>query len=716
MTNLINSINKLKNFGSFRNFSKDNSLDNSLPEFRRVNLFYGCNASGKTTLTRVFSYLNNASSVTPEFEKCELEISVNGKVIKNFNEYPVKNKIRIFNSDFIEDNLQLKEGQAKRLSVVIGKEDIDIKNNITKLEEELNALKNDKGELKALQELLGTKKKWDDLCKKTAIEAKSDLNLQQNDYKKDHFERNYEEYKSLSPSPNKITDDEKDEAVSILKSEAKQKIGRKYIENLQNIEAICSADFFNNFIELLKTPIKRKTAELKEKVIKWIEEGSGIHQEDHSKCQFCGQKISDSHWNTRANEIKEIIKKDDDLLKLEKEFTNNKNKIDNFHNILLMFHCDLELNDFITVKLFEEYEENRQAFDMSFKDFKEYFEILREKVEEKHNNKDTGFIFDNADNLIKAIEKLKQTIIDTIRSIEKNNHYVDQNDSLKEERKKKVIYYCIQTHYEELTKLEDDINFQTINERKVKQKVQEIEKEIKFKKTLLSNQKQIIEKINTLLKKILDSKLVFKFENDSYFLEREIKEQPNKPAKNLSDGEKSLIAFLYFIVSLESSSENEKKNEIIVIDDPVSSFDSHNLFNIQALLTQSVKDYGQSFFLTHNFYFFAKIRDALKVIFKQSENKKNAGDLKIFEIENRKDSGSILKDANKYIRKHISEYMNLIEKLKDIYDRSGNEKDVSTGKLIRRVLEVKRSFKAPNQENLYAKLQSIAGNDNQYQG
>jgi wobble nucleotide-excising tRNase len=313
---------------------------------------------------------------------------------------------------------------------------------------------------------------------------------------------------------------------------------------------------------------------------------------------------------------------------------------------------------------------------------------------------------------------LKQAITDTICSIEKNNHNVEQNDSLKEECKKKVIYYYIQTYYEELTKLKDDINSQTINGQEVKQKIQEIEEKIKFKKTLLSNQKQIIEKINTLLKKILDSKLVFKFENDSYFLEREIKEQPNKPAKNLSDGEKSLIAFLYFIVSLKSSSKNDKKNEIIVIDDPVSSFDSHNLFNIQALLTRSVTDYGQIFFLTHNFYFFAKIRDALKAKFKPQtkNNEESQTFVEIFEIENRKDSGSILKDASKYIRKHISEYMDLIEKLKDIYDRNDNEKDVSTGNLIRRVLEVFLSFKVPNQENLYAKFQSIAGNDNQYQG
>jgi wobble nucleotide-excising tRNase len=84
-----------------------------------------------------------------------------------------------------------------------------------------------------------------------------------------------------------------------------------------------------------------------------------------------------------------------------------------------------------------------------------------------------------------------------------------------------------------------------------------------------------------------------------------------------------------------------------------SSFDSHNLFNIQALLIRSVKDYGQIFSLAHNFYFFAKMKDTLKVIFKQPKNKNNAENLEIFEIENRKDSSSISKHANKYIRKGI---------------------------------------------------------------
>jgi hypothetical protein len=62
-----------------------------------------------------------------------------------------------------------------------------------------------------------------------AVEVKNDLNLSQNNYKK---------YKSLSPSPDKIIDNEKVEAVPIFKSEASPKIDWQYIEKLQNIESI----------------------------------------------------------------------------------------------------------------------------------------------------------------------------------------------------------------------------------------------------------------------------------------------------------------------------------------------------------------------------------------------------------------------------------------------------------------------------------------------
>ena len=49
---MITKINKIKDFGVFKNFS-----GNTLPEFQVFNLIYGWNYSGKTTLSRVFGCL-----------------------------------------------------------------------------------------------------------------------------------------------------------------------------------------------------------------------------------------------------------------------------------------------------------------------------------------------------------------------------------------------------------------------------------------------------------------------------------------------------------------------------------------------------------------------------------------------------------------------------------------------------------------------------------
>lgn len=46
-------------------------------------------------------------------------------------------------------------------------------------------------------------------------------------------------------------------------------------------------------------------------------------------------------------------------------------------------------------------------------------------------------------------------------------------------------------------------------------------------------------------------------------------------AYNLSEGEKSLIAFAYYITRLESLSTEEKSKTILFIDDPVSSLDEN---------------------------------------------------------------------------------------------------------------------------------------------
>lgn len=49
--NMITKILKLKNFGIFHDFS----WEINLPEFKKFNLIYGWNRSGKTTISRIFT-------------------------------------------------------------------------------------------------------------------------------------------------------------------------------------------------------------------------------------------------------------------------------------------------------------------------------------------------------------------------------------------------------------------------------------------------------------------------------------------------------------------------------------------------------------------------------------------------------------------------------------------------------------------------------------
>lgn len=94
--------------------------------------------------------------------------------------------------------------------------------------------------------------------------------------------------------------------------------------------------------------------------------------------------------------------------------------------------------------------------------------------------------------------------------------------------------------------------------------------------------------------------------------------------KNLSEGERHFIAFLYFyhMVMGSQSDDGKQTDKIVIIDDPVSSMDSASLFVVASFvremiavcqnnydLSEEVKDdhIRQFFCMTHNPYFFREI-------------------------------------------------------------------------------------------------------------
>lgn len=82
--------------------------------------------------------------------------------------------------------------------------------------------------------------------------------------------------------------------------------------------------------------------------------------------------------------------------------------------------------------------------------------------------------------------------------------------------------------------------------------------------------------------------------------------------KTLSEGEKMVISFLYFIELCkgESTAERGSNKKIVVIDDPISSLSHIYVFNIGRLIHNEflrTKKYDQLFILTHSLYFFYEL-------------------------------------------------------------------------------------------------------------
>ena len=80
------------------------------------------------------------------------------------------------------------------------------------------------------------------------------------------------------------------------------------------------------------------------------------------------------------------------------------------------------------------------------------------------------------------------------------------------------------------------------------------------------------------------------------------------PATQLSEGETTAIALLYFLKSLKDH-RFDFSNGVVVLDDPISSLDANALFLAYGFIQERTRNAGQLFVLTHNFTFFRQVRN-----------------------------------------------------------------------------------------------------------
>lgn len=698
---MIKKINKIKNFGIYNNYRFSNE---NTPEFKKFNLIYGWNYSGKTTLSRIFRSFE-LKDFSSGFESSEFEIEdVNGNKFSQSDLISNTLPIRVFNSDFIEDNLKWSNVEFNPI-FILGEENIETQNKIEykkRLITRLIRLKNfhDKKSSSIIENL--NKNKTDESSR-----IKKDLLKLIEAFGRTQFEKLI----------NNVNESQSELSTFILNETNYEKEFDTY--HSKNMKKILNDNIvFNyNFDDLIKEVqellagiiVYESIDELKSNPLieSWVKAGIELHSEDKTSCKFCKNPISSDLWE-----------------ELSKHFTKEKALFETKVNKLIE---SIE-NRKIKVNIEDEaniYKEKQELY-LECKNF-----IIEEQVEV--NNLLENLIINLKEKLTKLEKKevleieiltieLNTKLEKLVSYIKENNEITNNYVTLRDDAKRKLIY-----HY--TAKFMNLISYNTKvdaskNENEKAQRAEDlittIDTERKCLESEISQSLKGAEKINDYLK-IFFTKEDIKIEptesEDNYQLKRY-----GQVAKNLSEGEKTAISFAYFMANLENKDyrENSLNNMIIYLDDPISSLDSNHLINVYAFIKRVLFESKQLFISTHNFEFFNLIKDwySEKNSNVNRQNKTRTPDkqknlaCEFFMIKNKFESNkriAIISELEKTLKDFKSEYQYLYYLLYSFNQKDNLSVDelYQINNIARRFIELFATFKIPRNGDWKAKIEKI---------
>ena len=679
----------IKDFGCYKDY-KQHSQSGIGNDFNdgRINIFYGRNYSGKSTYSKIFQSIE-LKQLPEKYEKIDFEVKLaNHRIIKSNeigSELPIDCKV--FNQRFIDDNIYLhNDNKLNSFQISIGS---DTNETLKKIEDiRLNELKPRNEKLSQIESDITekqqkTKISKDSLDSKLRITASKIKNLKNpsvvvgNKYDIRDIKEEFEKYSAHFPIL-PLQDDEK--AVAELEKnveQAKIRILEKNINKPQKIDLVSFDKNFNFtlFLENTKKLLSKVVSvsnildEYKDSPdkINWIKHGVDIHGDNPEKCVFCGNSIdSDLIKNLKLAFSDELRSLENELLLQNNRIKSEIQKLDAIPNINKEDYFKDSVSDIQNInKDIENNTDNR----------KRVLEILESKISEKQRD-----IFSKIE-----INDLNWIDFSEIQ-VEINSLYDDTIKQIEqfEDRKTKSLdflrrYYIVKEFpvpeftklSQEVDQLQEDMEKINLEQKILNEEKEKFEKDISELEGSLKSESEAVKRINMILQNSLaHSEMSLKSVDDEEGIYFEVSRNEER-AYNLSEGEKSLIAFAYYITRLESLSTEEKSKTILFIDDPVSSLDENNIFYIYNLIfcLLEKKEFLQYFLSTHNL-------DFLKYTNRFSNKKDYYLIEKIKEAENIP-SKSYIKNLPNYLSNKVTEFVFLFEQIYRVATEDEDENNFS---------------------------------------
>lgn len=706
---MINRIENIRDFGVYKDFSWSSS--SGLKNFNHKNLFYGWNYSGKTTISRIFSSLRDRTlhkSYSNSFFKINTSSGdFNSSALENF---PFD--IIVFNSDYIKDNLYFsihkdEISESKTILFEVGDNAkyteiiVDLNNKIELINGTETILGKKGPYLKIIDEFESYDRPSIGKFTQFAKEIKIDHFGSEIDFTKTNLKQIITRVKH-NLSDFIITDKKK---LAQLKSIVLSKEPKDVLEEISfNSNYKMLIKLVNDL--LVKIPDKGhldKILDSKPEVYTWVKKGKELHSKD-DKCLFCDNKIEID----RFQYLTEYFNSEASTIKLEINSIKSQilDEVDNLKQI----NFPSSSND-LNLGFIDEYLSLKRELDKIITSYKKHLKTIASKLDLKLN-KSLHVRLD----VINEFDFLLIT-----NKIEEINHVIIGNNDFsrdfvrlvgieREDYKNHLIASFLKR--ENYLGKERKYNSAIDQIEKLNAIVRDYEKQIVFYESKKVSDAEGALRYTYFIQSFLnrsDIEIILESKSKKFLLLR-----GGENASNLSEGEKTAIAFSHFLVTIKSlESKDVFQDYIVFIDDPISSLDGNHIFQINSILKEMLFSNDnpggewklkclQLFISTHNFEFFNLLREL--------PMDKSSKESKYYIERSFTDNSTKIKELPIILDKYKSEYHYLF---KEVYEFHKLRKPLNSNKLLlmpnilRRFLEMYTLTKYPSDQNMDRRADKI---------
>ncbi|MAD01384.1 hypothetical protein CNQ84_06480 [Pseudomonas abyssi] len=740
MSGHIKKIDSIKSMAVYDDFQWSSSMrdaGNNIAEFKKLNIIYGRNYSGKTTLSRIFRALETGT-ISDKYSSPEFQLSFDGGSTATQRSLSNHGRIvRVFNEDFVRDNLRfiVDDEQTINSFAILGEDNTKLEEEIEKHEAELGSEEDKSGLLGELlgaeEKLKGVQKDHDD--KSSELEGKlrekankADTGIKHNkrfgdaNYNVSKIKTDISTVTKGTYSP--LTDEQVGKFHDLLREEPRSEIPESSTFNLQYSAIASKAK------ELIEKKIQA-SAPIQELLIdaalaSWVRTGRGHHQEKRDKCAFCGSDLPedlweklDKHFNQESEELRQALETLLGSIERERARVPNLLKIKN-SDFYSNFTADLD-------SLAEQLSTLSESYSQSLDSIKEQVEKRRDDIFTPLEFKTSEFIEDALNAVRDSYEELRNESNRLTASLS-----ADQSEARAALRLHEVYTFINDIKYGDECTVIETLNEAMGEAKEAKntatEKVDEKREKIAELKAQLKDESKGADRVNDYLNNFfghqsLSLKAIEENLGDASSGYRFEVTRNNKKAFHLSEGECSLIAFCYFMAKLEDI-ETKGNQPIIWIDDPISSLDANHIFFVYSLINAEIvtpekyEDDGeikardrfkQLFISTHNLDFLKYLKRLPGAL-----NKKKSQ----YFIINRTDQVSDITLMPRYLKDYVTEFNFLFHQIykcahAQIECDENHDCYYNFGNNARKFLEAFLYYKYPNAVENDDKLARFFGDD-----